>query len=689
VTGVTNPEAQILAPPLDPTQPLRVVGPDVELDVGPWVTSVQLEMAMDATTTITVSLGDPENDALLEQADTGGFFQRDKQTGVPRLQKWNTLTLLGSIYVLSVITRTPAGLDLVFYDEVSELLKRFHGPIKISRGRVTRPQFVAGLAQKARVGWLIPDLNLNLPIADLAPVDATALHKTNASPGVKQLAAANQAQQAGLASLRAARITLAGAKDTLSNVQTRAISDALTQADQLQVKDKVRLALVCAGLQESTFDPSKTDYATHTHKGVFQSNQVAQYDTSKQAYHFLTGGNSFLAGGAIALEHTAPALTPGEIAAAVEISGGNGSVYDNWQPVAKKILAAWSPGTSAGTTSPSGGTGSIFDQRTGAVDRAFVQRYEFTVGAQENYWDAARRNADVVRWRRFAIFNHLVFASDYTLADTTPYEVSESDTWFDIDVPWTATRAGKIDQLPIRGRLESILPAGAAVAIIDDNPTYGTWLVNNFQRDLLDPLGSFQATLTRPVKPLPEPASTVKVVSGTAASTSGVPAASKDNKSYVSPFLGGNVIPSRIDEGVDYTVPAGGPIRAIGKAWIESITATSSGWRPWFLIYRLLDGPYADRYVFVAEYFEPVRSLEHQTVAKGTIIGHGTGGGIEMGWGSPTPQQAYAVWRGGGYTEGHTTASGVDFNRLMVALGVPAGHRDPRYSQFPIQGTFP
>lgn len=492
------------ADPIDPAT-LVVVGRDQELHLGPWAVACPLEMDYQGTTTITVSLAEQEPGDLAKQ--TAGFFARDPKTGIRRLAKWNTLQVFGTTYVLREFNRTRAGRDLVFYDEASEDFKRYQGPLKISRGRATRAQFVRGLCTEAGVKALIVDQNVRQPIADLAPADLKALHQTNQSPGVKKQLATRQAKNAGLKALRDAKLGL-------ENIQLHAIADSLTVADDLQVNNKVRLALVVAGLGESGFDPRKTDYATHTHKGVFQSNQIPQYDTQTQARHFLQGGRSFLAGGAIGLEKAAPKMTVGQIAAAVEVSNGSGGYYDGFKARALKILNAWSPGTDASS--------SAFDQRTGAVDRAEIEEYDFTIADGENFWDGTERLANQVLWRRYAIFNYLVYGSDFRLAQADPYQVSLDDDWIDDPGPWTATSNQRIDQLPITGRLNAVIPPGTAIAIKDDDPNYGTWLVRNFKRDLMDPASNIAVTLGRPIAPLPEPASTVKVISGRDPSSAGV-----------------------------------------------------------------------------------------------------------------------------------------------------------------------
>lgn len=154
---------------------------------------------------------------------------------------------------------------------------------------------------------------------------------------------------------------------------------------------------------------------------------------------------------------------------------------------------------------------------------------------------------------------------------------------------------------------------------------------------------------------------------------------------YVNPFTGvRNLTPERIDQGVDFS--GDGPVSAIGSAKILDAT-TSAGWPGGgWVSYQLLDGPAAGRDVFVAEDITPTVS-PGQTVAAGQQIATMRSGssGIETGWASPRGSHLTLAQDYGGYTEGDHTASGDNFDQLLVSLGVP---RSPGLGS-PNRGSIP
>lgn len=131
---------------------------------------------------------------------------------------------------------------------------------------------------------------------------------------------------------------------------------------------------------------------------------------------------------------------------------------------------------------------------------------------------------------------------------------------------------------------------------------------------------------------------------------------------YVYPF-GPNATTGRIDQGQDFG--GTGPIRAIGRAKIVRLGAP--GWPGGNgVLYKLLEGPYAGRHVFVYEGIKPsVRA--GQIVAAGQTIGSlipGSSTGIEIGWadanGVPISH--------GEYTEGKETHGGKAMAKFLSGL---------------------
>lgn len=95
------------------------------------------------------------------------------------------------------------------------------------------------------------------------------------------------------------------------------------------------------------------------------------------------------------------------------------------------------------------------------------------------------------------------------------------------------------------------------------------------------------------------------------------------------------------DQGIDFT--GAGSVLALDNAVITRVTRGGSGWPGEGAVvnYKLLSGPKAGQYVYVAEDFAPRSDLRPGMVVKrGETIGQATGSGkapgIEVGWAQPS-----------------------------------------------------
>lgn len=96
-----------------------------------------------------------------------------------------------------------------------------------------------------------------------------------------------------------------------------------------------------------------------------------------------------------------------------------------------------------------------------------------------------------------------------------------------------------------------------------------------------------------------------------------------------------------VDQGIDFT--GSFDVYALGDAVITRVKRGGSGWpgEGAVLNYKILSGPKAGSYVYVAEDFAPRSDLKPgKTVRRGEAIGRATGSGkapgIEVGWAQPT-----------------------------------------------------
>ena len=162
-------------------------------------------------------------------------------------------------------------------------------------------------------------------------------------------------------------------------------------------------------------------------------------------------------------------------------------------------------------------------------------------------------------------------------------------------------------------------------------------------------------------------------------------ASAADYTGYVDPLGGDRYITGRTDMGVDFCLAPGEPIRALGDGVVVGI------WPDWFrhqpyIWYQLLDGPYAGRYVYVAEQIRHLARIGTQlTTGQPLAYYKKSGTCLETGWSAANGSTLAHVTTG--YTEGQVTRSGVSFAHFLSSLGVqgpfeftpaPLKHRHPK-----------
>lgn len=141
-----------------------------------------------------------------------------------------------------------------------------------------------------------------------------------------------------------------------------------------------------------------------------------------------------------------------------------------------------------------------------------------------------------------------------------------------------------------------------------------------------------------------------------------------------------DVVPGRVDQGVDYGV-RGGYLVAVadGKVGLVSNTA----WQPYgnYLCYEITQpGPLRGVVVYYAEGVKPVVKTG-ELVRGGARVANLVPGwhyGIEIGYAANTTDGRTWAYEHGGWTRAEdgnndSTRAGVAFNRLIVALGGPGG----------------
>jgi hypothetical protein len=130
--------------------------------------------------------------------------------------------------------------------------------------------------------------------------------------------------------------------------------------------------------------------------------------------------------------------------------------------------------------------------------------------------------------------------------------------------------------------------------------------------------------------------------------------------------------PMRIDEGVDYGGDPG-PIYAVGNGVVTSVNNAPSP--ATMIIYKLSDGPAAGKSIFFGKDCKPVVKVGDAVTSSTKICDYAYAGyWTQSGW-AGTKYGFLVDWVDGPPPPtGYATNAGIDFNSLLVSLGVPPGY---------------
>jgi len=441
------------------------------------IQTVRITDTMEGSSTITVTLADPEWELL-----KSGFFDPDKDgrldaidVNYPRGTKfWWRLTSAGP--------NASRIWTLTFMERSAVLLMALHGPVKAqSRAKTTRAEFIKWMTDQVKKGGGID-------------FHSRELHKKQRIARQKHERTGDDRERNKDGGIhRRESLTIKGVKAT--DAQLDQVARALDVAADLNAPRLAVIAEVCAGIGESTFVPQINSLG---YGGVFQGqvNTGGHYfqmnDTEKMARYFLLGGKGFQAGGAIHLVRSG-VKDPGEIATRVEASGQPGSFYGVYREEAERLIEAYGGADFQSTSS--------------------YKEYNYDVGKHESFWDAANRFAEEVNWAFFFDGNDVYYDSEMVLIKQKPAAlIKRSDaSVVDWDYDWDTRRIATEFRLvllcePFEFR------AGQVFKLEDFGPASqgstaklpGRWLVSEIERNE-DRLSS-TFTLKQPEKDKPEPA---------------------------------------------------------------------------------------------------------------------------------------------------------------------------------------
>jgi hypothetical protein len=471
------------------------------------ITGIQITDTIDGSSTIVVKFQDPDwhliRSGFFDCNDDGQLDALDVNYPAGSELWWR------SSQVTVDANRSSASIELTLIERAVAMLQHKKGPLKTGRNKSTRAEFIANLVSRVKAVPLDfqcqqlhekqqiekdnrsqPSAGTYVPLSDAnKPVTVTPAHPKAKTKGIHAKA----------------NVTIKGKKPDQEQID--AIDICMKVADRLNAPPRAVLVMCTAAIGESDFRPSAGETKYGTHKGVFQSNQIPQFDTKQQATYFLKGGRSFLAGGAIGIVKAHPEYSPGTCAAKVEISDGSAGYYDGFVGEAKAIIEAYGGG---GLGSTAGGS------------TEYRKQYNFEVGGPdhpgESFWDAMVRLKNDVKWALFVDGNSVYYDAETTLIRAKPATyvdrldesvVSFSSTWDTRNIATEATLVMICDPFEFRAGdvlvLRGFGPASSGSAV--DPPLPGRWLISEIDRDRFDFVSTFR--LKQPEAPGKEPAADI------------------------------------------------------------------------------------------------------------------------------------------------------------------------------------
>jgi hypothetical protein len=444
-----------------------------DFNVAGAITSADLERTIDGASTLSISLHDPDRKLL-----RSGIFE----TAVD-------IQLDGLYFRLVSVGKNDNELRLTFEERAVALLRRKDKPLKVSRDKITRSQFVKRLVEEVKT----------------YPIDFYAPDLTRAGRVKKTQTERTQTKSSGIA--KNANVTVKGAR--ASGSQIRVMNEVLDAATSEGATGKALTALVAMIIVECEFKNIQGKGADSISFGVIQaipgrSSGIDGTFTKAQALniaysvrsilkHSTTSFENSKGGGLIGVARRHPSWSIGKIAALVNngvVNGGEGSPdyvskVNGRKAEAEKIISAY--GTSGGA----------------AADG----KYEFSRGQgkeREDSWTCIQRLAEEVNFRAFCSANTIYFLSDEDLIKSQPQLViAEFDPGvMSLEFEFDSGKRVQEATVVLRTSRWRVNP-GAVVEIQEAGPADGRWIVQSFRRSLTD----LEATveLRRASKRLPEP----------------------------------------------------------------------------------------------------------------------------------------------------------------------------------------
>lgn len=344
------------------------------------VASCKLERTIEGASSITVLIHDP---AL-------SFLNCEAIQGPKHGEIESFVTLENQVFAIAGIHLNKGHMvEVILEDEAIHRLRQNTKALTMSRGAVTRAEFIKHMFAESGIPLISPELEKKQPIESNKEAETRKQKNKKHKPGISAHAKLTVKQQPADSEQRA-------------NIET-----ALEVAVSHSAPEKAPIALIEAIIQESECRNMHSGDGTST--GILQllASTAAGLHVDPLDIHavcglFLTTG-FYGKGGAIALAKAHPDWNPGQIAQAVQGSAFP-DAYEVWVKEATSMVNAFTGEGAAGLQE----------------GKTFVKEYQYERKAGEDSWAAARRLAEEVGWYLFIVDGEGHFYSGEYLKRSMP-----------------------------------------------------------------------------------------------------------------------------------------------------------------------------------------------------------------------------------------------------------------------------
>lgn len=485
---------------------------ELDMDVAGSVTAGYLDRTMDGASTISITIFDPDR-VLLNS----------------KLWNWTLNVQFDELWFRLVnVSKSGNSITLVFESAVISWMRSHKSPLKVSRNKMTRAEFIKKLVDEIKM-----DEQLGMPITFFSP----QLHKKQpiATPDDRKKAAVKKRdQKAGglVSSTNFANLKING--HTANRQQLELLEEELDVGVSMGANRKVLQSSIMTVIDESNAE--NLPGGDQDSRGAFQQQKyINGRRTSWPASGKVTPDAKGYFEVAIKADKDNPHLSLEMLCQTVQRSGtADGSNYKKFKSEAKKILDEYG-----------GGVG-------GSVDVNYYKQFQFTRGEPggpkgENTWDCAKRLAGDVQWYFFVDDYKVYYVNRDDLIGQKPIMIiDDDDEGIEvIDFDWDTNKP--INEATVTCRADQWFARPGEVVMLKSTmgPAAGRWLVSRINQPFFTDLTSI--TLRSPLNPKKEPAPTL------ASTTKEVASAPGDNAGTPKEIIDRIVLPMARKNGIQVT----------------------------------------------------------------------------------------------------------------------------------------